>query len=61
MYVRPISFGISKAISVQQASKYLFIVFTSPVGSYFKGDAKVLHLFLSDEFHRAAPKGIGNA
>ena len=61
MYVRPISFGISKAISVQPASKYLFIVFTSPVGSYFKGDAKVLHLFLSDEFHRAAPKGIGNA
>ena len=29
MYVRPISFGISKAISVQPASKYLFIVLIS--------------------------------
>jgi branched-chain amino acid aminotransferase len=61
MYIRPISFGISQAISVQPASEYLFIVFASPVGPYFKGGSKVLHLYLSDEFHRAAPKGIGNA
>jgi len=61
MYIRPISFGISQAISVQPASEYLFIVFASPVGPYFKGGSKVLHLYLSNEFHRAAPKGIGNA
>jgi branched-chain amino acid aminotransferase len=33
----------------------------SPVGPYFKGGVKPLHLKVSDEFHRAAPKGIGNA
>jgi len=61
MYVRPVCFGTSKAISVQPATEYMFIVFASPVGPYFKTGSKPLHLFLSNQFHRAAPKGIGNA
>ena len=32
-----------------------------PVGSYFKGDLKLLNLKIETNFHRAAPKGIGNA
>ena len=61
MYIRPISFGISPSISVGPSSDYLFIVFVSPVGSYFKGGVKPLHLIVSEKYHRAAPKGIGNA
>ena len=61
MYVRPISFGISPSISVGPAVDYLFMVFGSPVGSYFKDGVKPLHLLISNEYHRAAPKGIGNA
>ena len=61
MYIRPICFGVSKAIAVQAATEYIFMVFTSPVGPYFKVGAKPLHLYLSNEYHRAAPKGIGNA
>ena len=61
MYVRPVCFGTSKAISVQPATEYMFIVFASPVGPYFKTGSKPLHLFLSNQFHRAVPKGIGNA
>ena len=61
MYVRPIAFGTTPSISVGPASDYTFIVFCSPVGSYFKSGVKPLHLLMSNEYHRAAPKGIGNA
>lgn len=61
LYIRPVCFGTSKAISVKPATEYMFIVFVSPVGPYFKTGSNPLHLFLSNEFHRAAPKGIGNA
>ena len=61
MYIRPISFGISPSISVGPSFDYLFIVFVSPVGPYFKGGVKPLHLIVSEKYHRAAPKGIGNA
>ena len=61
MYVRPITFGITPSISVGPALEYVFIVFCSPVGSYFKSGVKPLHLLMSNEYHRAAPKGIGNA
>ena len=61
MYIRPISFGTSPSISVGPSSDYLFIVFVSPVGPYFKDGVKPLHLIVSEKYHRAAPKGIGNA
>ncbi len=61
MYIRPICFGTSKAIAVQAATEYVFMVFASPVGPYFKVGSKPLHLYLSNKYHRAAPKGIGNA
>jgi branched-chain amino acid aminotransferase len=36
------------------------MIYTAPVGSYFKGNIKPLNLIASDSYHRAAPKGIGN-
>jgi branched-chain amino acid aminotransferase len=56
MYIRPISFGTSPSISVGPSSDYLFMVFVSPVGPYFKGGVKPLHLIVSEQYHRAAPK-----
>ncbi|GIS73126.1 MAG: hypothetical protein CM1200mP10_27030 [Candidatus Neomarinimicrobiota bacterium] len=41
--------------------EYTFMVFVSPVGSYFKGGVKPLRLKVSNNYHRAAPKGIGDA
>ena len=61
MYIRPITFGMTPSISVGPALDYILIVFCSPVGSYFKSGVKPLHLLISSKFHRAAPKGIGNA
>ena len=38
-----------------------FLIFVSPVGPYFKGGVKPLNLKVTNKFHRAAPRGIGNA
>ena len=37
------------------------MVIVSPVGPYFKGGIKPLNLKVNTDYHRAAPKGIGNA
>ena len=61
LYIRPIVWGTSEAIGVKPVEEYTFMVFVSPVGPYFKGDVKPLRLKVSNHYHRAAPKGIGNA
>ena len=61
LYVRPIVWGTSPAIGVKPVEEYTFMVFVSPVGPYFKGGVRPLHLKINKEYHRAAPKGIGNA
>lgn len=61
LYIRPIVWGTSPALGVRPVDQYTFIVFVSPVGSYFKGGIKPLHLKVTNQYHRAAPKGIGSA
>ena len=61
MYLRPIVFGTSPSISVGPSDEYKFIVFASPVGFYFTEGVKPLNMLITSEFHRAAPRGIGNA
>ena len=61
MYIRPIVWGTAPALGVSAVSEYTFVVFVSPVGSYFKGGIKPLCLKVETNFHRAAPRGIGNA
>ena len=59
LYVRPIVWGTSPAIGVKPVEEYTFMVFVSPVGPYFKGGIRPLHLKINKDYHRAAPKGIG--
>jgi len=61
LYIRPIVWGTSTALGVKPVEEYTFMVFVSPVGPYFKGGVKPLRLTVSNDYHRAAPKGIGNA
>ena len=58
LYVRPYMFGINPVIGVKPADEFQFRVFTTPVGSYFKGGAKPIVIKVSD-FDRAAPNGTG--
>ncbi|MBC8323004.1 MAG: branched-chain amino acid aminotransferase [Candidatus Marinimicrobia bacterium] len=61
LYLRPVVWGTGPVLGVKPADEYTFIIFASPVGPYFKGNIKPLHLKVTHNFHRAAPKGIGNA
>ncbi len=61
LYVRPILCGSGPILGVAPAPSYSFIVFVSPVGPYFKGGVNPLNLMVTNDYHRAAPKGIGNA
>ena len=61
LYVRPIVWGTSAILGVSPTPEYTFMVIVSPVGPYFKGGIKPLNLKVNTNYHRAAPKGIGNA
>ena len=61
LYVRPIVWGTAPALGVKAVSDYTFMVFVSPVGSYFKKGMRPLNLKVETDYHRAAPRGIGNA
>ena len=60
LYIRPVVWGTSAGIGVKPATEYTFMIFVTPVGPYFKKGTKPLNLKITDEYHRAAPKGIGN-
>ncbi len=61
LYIRPIIWGTSPILGVGPAEEYTFIIYVCPVGPYFKNGIKPLDLIITTEFHRAAPKGIGDA
>ena len=37
LYIRPLEIGMSAQVGVKPATEYLFVIFVSPVGPYFKG------------------------
>ena len=51
--------GTNPVIGVKPADEYMFRVFTTPVGPYFKGGAKPITIRVSD-FDRTAPHGTGH-
>ena len=59
LYIRPLLIGTGPKIGVSPADEYLFIVFVTPVGPYFKGGFKTNNMVIMREFDRAAPHGTG--
>lgn len=59
LYIRPLEIGISPKVGVSPASEYLFIIFVSPVGPYFKTGFNVTKICMTREYDRVAPKGTG--
>ena len=59
LYIRPLLIGTSAQVGVHPAEEYMFVVFVTPVGPYFKGGAKPITIRVSD-VDRAAPHGTGN-
>lgn len=60
LYVRPFVIGIGAQVGLGPAKEYLFTVFVSPVGPYYKGGFKPVKALVVEEFDRAAPKGVGD-
>ena len=59
LYLRPFMFATEAFLGVRPSYEYLFILIASSVGSYFKGGAKPVTVWLSDRYTRAAEGGTG--
>ena len=60
LYIRPLLIGTGAQVGVKPANEYLFMVFVSPVGPYFKEGFKPVKMMIEREFDRAAPNGTGS-
>jgi branched-chain amino acid aminotransferase len=60
LYIRPLLIGTGPRVGVQPAEEYLFMVFVTPVGPYFKEGFKLTNVAVMREYDRAAPQGTGN-
>jgi len=59
LYIRPFLFGTSAQVGVNPANEYMFILFVTPVGPYFKGGFQTTPFVIMREFDRSAPLGMG--
>ena len=59
LYIRPLLIGTSAQVGVHPASEYLFIIFVTPVGPYFKGGFSANPYVIIREYDRSAPLGTG--
>ena len=59
LYIRPLLIGTSAQVGVHPADEYLFLIFVTPVGPYFKGGFATNPYVIIREFDRAAPLGTG--
>jgi len=60
LYIRPLLFGSGAEVGVKPANEYMFMVFVTPVGPYFKEGFKPVNVLVTPEFDRAAPLGTGH-
>lgn len=59
LYIRPLLIGTSPQVGVKPSKDYLFLVFVTPVGPYFKEGFKPTPLVILRSYDRAAPQGTG--
>ncbi|MDR1623664.1 MAG: branched-chain amino acid aminotransferase [Tannerellaceae bacterium] len=59
LYIRPLLIGLGAQVGVAPASEYMFLVFVTPVGPYFKSGFKPAPVCIMRSYDRAAPQGTG--
>ena len=59
LYIRPLLIGLGQQIGIKPSNEYVFIVFVSPVGPYFKEGFKPTPMAILRGYDRAAPLGTG--
>lgn len=60
LYIRPLLIGTGAQVGVKPADEYLFMIFVTPVGPYFKVGFKPAPVCIMRGYDRAAPLGTGN-
>lgn len=58
LYLRPFMIGVGDNVGVRAAEEYIFCIFCTPVGPYFKGGMAPVN-FITTGCDRAAPHGTG--
>lgn len=61
LYLRPLLIATEAALGVRPATEYLFLIFGSPSGSYFKGGIAPVTVWICKDYVRASPGGTGAA
>ncbi|GAA4899273.1 branched-chain amino acid aminotransferase [Streptomyces coeruleoprunus] len=61
LYLRPFMIANEVGLGVRPANEYLFLVIASPAGAYFPGGVKPVSVWLSENYVRAVPGGMGFA
>ena len=59
LYIRPLLIGIGAQVGVHPTDEYLFVIFVTPVGPYFKGGFSTNPYVIIRDFDRSAPLGTG--
>lgn len=60
LYIRPLMVGLGPEVGVKPAKSYVFIVFVTPVGPYFRDGFTPVDIMICRAFDRAAPLGTGS-
>ncbi len=58
LYIRPYLIGVGPNVGVKAAPEYMFSIFVTPVGPYFK-NGFTTSKFITTKYDRAAPFGTG--
>ncbi|MBP5708366.1 MAG: branched-chain amino acid aminotransferase [Bacteroidales bacterium] len=59
LYIRPLYIGVGPTVGVKPSPEYLFMIFVTPVGAYFKGGFATGDYMIVRDYDRSAPLGTG--
>ncbi len=61
LYLRPLVIGTGARVGLGPAPEYMFIIFVTPVGPYYKGGGLTpVNALVVTDYDRAAPQGVGD-
>jgi branched-chain amino acid aminotransferase len=59
LYIRPLLIGTGAQVGVKPAAEYMFVVFVTPVGPYYKEGFRPISIMVDRHHDRSAPLGTG--
>ena len=60
LYIRPFALGTGAKVGLGPALEYMFLIFVTPVGPYYKSGFSPVRSIIVNEYDRAAPLGVGD-